>query len=160
VSAPLTPALRSTIAFVVCGGTLIVAGGVVAAVNSAAQFDHGSWLAAYLVLVGGTAQILLAAGRAALLAGDREPAGLRLQLVLWNVGSLAVPAGVLADAAGWVTAGSVALLLALALFAQAGVHAGRAQRARAIAYLVLVIALASSVLVGSALADAAPGSWL
>jgi hypothetical protein len=40
------------------------------------------------------------------------------------------------------------------------VHAGRAQRARAIAYLVLVIALASSVLVGSALADAAPGSWL
>lgn len=160
MSEPLTPALRSAIAFIVCGGSLIVGGGVVAAVNSAAPFAHGSWLAAYLVLVGGTAQILLAAGRAALVSCETEPAGLRLQLILWNLGSLAVPAGVLADTAGWVTAGSVALLSALALFAQAGLHAWRAQRRRAIAYLMLVVGLASSVVVGSALANAAPGAWL
>lgn len=156
----LTPELRSTIAFVVCGGSLIVAGGVVAAVNSAAPFAHGSWLAAYLVLVGGTAQILLAGGRAALVSGADRPGGLRLRLLLWNFGSLAVPAGVLADTAGWVTAGSVALLLALALFAQAGLTAGRARRRGRIAYLALVVGLAASVVVGSALADAAPGVWL
>lgn len=54
--------MRSTVAFVACGAILIVAGGVVAAVDSAAPFTHGSWLAAYLVLVGGAAQISLAAG--------------------------------------------------------------------------------------------------
>jgi hypothetical protein len=160
VSEPFGAELRASSAFIVCGGSLIVAGGVVAAVNSATPFGHGSWLAAYLVLVGGTAQILLAAGRAALISGDGEPAGLRPPLMLWNLGSLAVPAGVLADAAGWVTAGSVALLFALALFARAGLHAGRARRRRAIAYLTLVAGLASSVVVGSALANAAPGAWL
>lgn len=159
-SGPLTPELRATIAFIVCGGSLIVAGGIVAAVNSAAPFAHGSSLAAYLVLVGGTAQILLAAGRAALRSGEGEPAGLRLRLILWNFGSLAVPAGVLADTAGWISAGSVTLLFALALFAQACLRAGRARRGRAIAYLALVVGLASSVVVGSALANAAPGSWL
>jgi hypothetical protein len=45
-------------------------------------------------------------------------------VLLWNFGSLAVPAGVLADTAA------------------------------------LVVGLAASVVVGSALADAAPGVWL
>ncbi len=127
--------LRSTVAFVVCGGILIVAGGVVAAVNSAAPFAHGSWLAAYLVLVGGTAQILLAGGYTALLVPGRACGQSRSRLLLWNFGSLAVPTGVLGDTAPWVTAGSVALLCALALFAGA---ASGARRARAIAYLALV----------------------
>jgi hypothetical protein len=156
----LIAALRSTIAFLVCGGGLIVAGGVIAAVNSAAPFAHGSWLAAYLVLVGGTAQILLAGGRAALVSGGGEPDPPRFELMLWNFGSLAVPAGVLADTAGLVTAGSIALLFALALFAPAGFQAGRARRRPAIAYLALIVCLASSVVVGSALANAAPGVWL
>ena len=149
--------LRSTVGFVVCGGILIVAGGVVAAVDSAAPFAHGPWLAAYLVLVGGVAQILLAGGRAAIVSGSGPSRG---RLVLWNIGSLAVPAGVLADATAWVTAGSVALLCALALFAQAGFQPAPGRRARAVAYLVLVVSLAASVVVGSALADAAPGGWL
>lgn len=80
--------------------------------------------------------------------------------MLWNFGSLAVPAGVLADQSGFVTAGSMALLFALALFVRAGYHAGRARRRRAIAYLALIVGLASSVVVGSALANAAPGVWL
>lgn len=42
-----------TWAFTAVARTMIVAGGVVAAINSAAPFAHGSWLAAYLVLVGG-----------------------------------------------------------------------------------------------------------
>lgn len=157
VREPLRAELRSTLAFVACGGILIVAGGVVAAVNSAAPFAHGSWLAAYLVLVGGTAQIALAGGHAALVAPGHACRRSGSRLLLWNFGSLAVPAGVLADTAGWVTAGSVALLCALALFARA---VAGAPRARAIAYLALVLSLGASVIVGSALADAAPGAWL
>jgi hypothetical protein len=59
---------RSTSAFLASSGVLIVAGGAVAAVNSAAPFGHGSWLAAYLVLVGGVSQVVLGAGRLALRA--------------------------------------------------------------------------------------------
>jgi hypothetical protein len=157
VSEPLIAELRSTVGFILCGGILIVAGGGVAAINSAAPFTHGSWLAAYLILVGGVAQILLASGRAAIGSGPGRSRG---RLVLWNFGSLAVPAGVLTDTTAWVTAGSVALLCALALFAQAGFQPAPGRRARAVAYLVLVVSLAASVVVGSALADAAPGGWL
>lgn len=60
------PAPSPPIPFIATGGTLVVAGGLVAAVNSAAPFAHGSWLAAYLVLVGGVAQIALGVGAAAL----------------------------------------------------------------------------------------------
>lgn len=107
MSEPLSTELRSTVAFVACGGILIVVGGVVAAVNSAAPFTHGSWLAAYLVLVGGAAQIALAGGRAAIVAIGSGSGRSRGRLMLWNFGSLAVPAGVLADTTAWVTAGSV-----------------------------------------------------
>lgn len=157
MSESLIAELRSTVAFVACGGILIVAGGVVAAVNSAAPFTRGSWLAAYLVLVGGAAQISLAAGLVAVGSGSGCSRG---RLMLWNFGSLAVPAGVLADSPAWVTAGSVALLCALALFAHAGLRPARARRVRTVAYLLLVVSLAASVVVGSALADAAPGGWL
>jgi hypothetical protein len=43
--------------FLAFAGALIAAGGAGAAVNSAAPFGHGSWLAAYLVFVGGVSQI-------------------------------------------------------------------------------------------------------
>jgi hypothetical protein len=59
---------RSTVRFLASASVLIVAGGAVAAVNSAAPFGHGSWLAAYLVLVAGVSQVVLGAGRLALRA--------------------------------------------------------------------------------------------
>jgi hypothetical protein len=151
---------RSTSAFLASSGVLIVAGGAVAAVNSAAPFGHGSWLAAYLVLVGGVSQVVLGAGRLALHAPRPTPALLRTQLALWNLGSLAVPAGVLADAPTLVTVGSVALLWALALFAAGASGVRREVRVRAVVYLAIVVGLAASVVVGSALADALPGAWL
>jgi hypothetical protein len=146
--------------FLASAGVLIVAGGGVAAVNSAAPFGHGSWLAAYLVLVGGVSQIVLRTGQLALGAPWRTRAVPPTQLVLWNLGSLAVPAGVLADVSLLVTAGSVALLAALALFAVGAGGMRRDARARSALYLAIVVGLAVSVVVGSALADAAPGVWL
>jgi hypothetical protein len=104
---------RWTAGFLACAGVLIVAGGGVAAVNSAAPFAHGSWLAAYLVLVGGISQIVLRTGQLRLSAPRLERAVPATQLVLWNVGSLAdAPRGygcnqradqwlAQADGAGW-----------------------------------------------------------
>jgi hypothetical protein len=147
-------------AFLASASALIVGGGAVASVNSAAPFAHGSWLAAYLVLVGGVSQVVLGAGRLALRAPRPTPARLRTQLVLWNLGSLAVPAGVLSDAPTLVTVGSVALLWALALFAAEASGVRREVRGRAVVYLAIVVGLAASVAVGSALAGAVPGAWL
>ncbi len=142
-------------AFAALGWAMVVAGGIVAAVNSAAPFAHGSWLAAYLVLVGGAAQIALGSGAAAL---ARSAPARPLRLVLWNVGSVAVPAGVLSDQAALVTLGSVALLAALAGFALA--VRGAPRGGTLLLYHAGIVGLAASVIVGSALADAAPGAWL
>lgn len=151
---------RTTGAFVACAGVLIVIGGAVAAVDSAAPFDHGPWLAAYLVLVGGVSQILLAVGRTGLPAPRPAHAVHRAQLALWNLGSLVVPTGVLADVAAIVTVGSVALLAGLVLFARGLTPRGRDSRGLATLYLAFILGLAASVIVGSAIADAAPGAWL
>jgi hypothetical protein len=151
---------RYTAGFLASAGVLIVAGGAVAAVNSAAAFGHGSWLAAYLVLVGGVSQIVLGTGQVALGTPPLTRAVSAAQLVLWNLGSLAVPAGVLADWALLVTAGSVALLAALALFVVGAGGMRRDARGRSVIYLAIVVGLAVSVVVGSSIADAAPGAWL
>jgi hypothetical protein len=132
----------------------------VAAVDSATPFGHGAWLAAYLVLVGGVSQVALGPGRFAVGLPRPSPRVTRAQLMLWNAGGVLVPAGVLAGAPGIVTAGSVALLAALALFATGIRSVRRAHRTRALGYATLLAGLAVSVVVGSALADAAPGAWL
>jgi hypothetical protein len=143
--------------FALLGGALVIAGSWPP--STARRHSRiRSWLAAYLVLVAGVSQVLLGVGRLALLVGEPPPRLIRAQMLLWNAGSIAVPAGVLADAAPLVTLGSVALLAALACFA-AGAR-GVPLRAGAVGYHALIVALAASVIVGSALAGAAPGDWL
>jgi hypothetical protein len=133
------------------GGAAIVAGGLVAAVNSAAPFAHGSWLAAYLVLVAGVSQLVLGFGCGLLSA---TPAG--RTLLLWNTGNVAVAAGVLVSAPGVVVAGSVALLVALASFALSVGRGHRSARRWVLAYHATVLALAVSVGIGCVLASAVP----
>jgi hypothetical protein len=151
---------RSAGAFLASAGVLIVAGGAAAAVNSAAPFGHGSWLAAYLVLVGGVSQVVLGIGSLALHPQNPGRRMRRGQIVLWNLGSVTVPAGVLTDAPTLVTIGSIALLGALMLFATGARGRRDGVRGRTVVYLTIVVGLAVSVVVGSALADAAPGAWL
>jgi hypothetical protein len=145
-------------AFVVVAGAMIVAGGLVAAINSAVPFAHGSWLAAYLVLVCGVAQLLLGVGCLGLPA-PRLSARLRgLQLGLWNLGNVAVAGGVLGDSLGLVAAGSVMVLGALAGFAVGGGRIYPGSRSRVLLYRTLLLGLAGSVVIGGVLARASAGS--
>lgn len=144
---------RAALPFLLCAVVLITAGGLVAAINSAAPFDHGSWLAAYLVLVGGVAQAALALGATALRA---SPAPALLELCLWLAGSLGVPAGVLADMPALVAVGSAPLLAALILFARGVASARVPARTWQAIYLLVAGSLAVSVAVGMGLAGALP----
>jgi hypothetical protein len=144
--------------FAAVAGVMTVAGGLVAAIDSAAPSANGSWLAAYLVLVCGIAQLLLGVGCLGLPA-PRPSALLRVaQLGLWNVGNAAVAGGVLADAFGLVVGGSVMVLGALVGFAVGGGPIYPGSRGRVILYRIVVLGLAGSVVVGGVLADASPGS--
>jgi hypothetical protein len=151
--------------YTVSAVAFLLAAAALAVVRSVEPFDHGWWLVSYLALVGGVSQLLLGAGRL-MLAGTRASAPRRRrtpwgELVLWNVGTLLVPMGVLTDTPEVVAAGSVVLLVALVLFAAASrtpAAAGpaRHQRSYLWAYRGLVAFLAGSVVVGAGLAEALP----
>ena len=143
-----------TLLFVTLAGVLIVGGGLVAAVNSAAPFAHGSWLAAYLVLVGGVAQLVLGVGPLALPGRAGSILLRRTQLLLWNAGAAAVAIGVLADRIAVVLVGSVTVLIALACFVRGGGPIGAGARRRVLGYRAVILALAVSVAVGGVLAAA------
>jgi hypothetical protein len=123
---------------------------VVAAVQAAQPFEHGVWLVAYLALVGFAAQLLLGAGQAALLAsapGSPQPRRTGAQLVLWNLGVVAVPLGVFTEARLPVVIGAAALLAALLSF-----HRAVRPAPASAAYLALICFMAASTLIGTALA--------
>ena len=76
------------------GIALIVVGGHIAAITGPLQLERGSWLAAYLVLVGGVTQCLIArALEHAPWASGREG---WLTIAAWNAGNLLVVIGALA----------------------------------------------------------------
>lgn len=135
-------------------------GVLVAGANGLAPFAHGGWLAAYLILVGGVSQAILAAVPPALGVSRRSRALARLDVVLWNAGSLAVPLGVLVDRPSWVALGSAALLCALARAAGETRRADAERRGATAAYQAVLLGLAVSTVVGSALGHAPPGTWL
>jgi hypothetical protein len=148
---------RQLLTVAALGGAAIVAGGLVAAVNAAAPFAHGSWLSAYLVLVAGVSQLVLGVGARALPVNQSPVTTRHVQVALWNLGNVAVAAGVLGDAAVAVAAGSGALLAALGSFAL-GVGRGRRRARRwVVAYHAAIAVLAVSVGIGCALAGAIPG---
>lgn len=145
-------------ALILLGYAGIVAGGLVAAVTGPLGLDRGSWVAAYLVLVGGVAQLALgwvpgevgrpAAGRSAwaVVAG-------------WNLGNALVILGTLTGRPIGVDAGSAALVMALVLAIRELLGAGDARpepnperRLLRRTYLGLLVLLALSIPVGIALA--------
>jgi hypothetical protein len=111
--------------FLAIGSACTTAGGVVAAVARPTQFTVGPWLAAYLVLVGGVAQVGLGSGQALLAIEGPTPRRIRMEVLTWNAGLVAVIVGTLVPAVLVTTFGGVLTAAALAGFI------GGARRARA-----------------------------
>jgi hypothetical protein len=138
----------------------VVLGGLVAAVTGPLDLGHGSWLAAYLVLVGGVTQCAMGQAR------SRRPEiiqsrGSWAQIGCWNVGNALVIGGTLTGQPLAVDFGSALLVIALAIaFHAARPGTGTATRSAAggmsaligHAYRALLLVLAVSIPVGMALA--------
>lgn len=137
-------------------GAAILATVAATVLRIAVPFDHGIWLVAYLLLVGSLAQYMLAIGRSLLvpLASPR-PAG--TEALLWSIGVLLVPVGVLGGTRLLVAAGSIALIAALFLLWQEtrSAIADRTHR-MALPCLGLIVFMTLSVFAGMALASDVP----
>lgn len=138
------------------GGCCVVLGGLVAAVTAPLHLAHGSWLAAYLVLVAGVAQYAMGRARAWRPDMTLPPRWSWAQVGCWNVGNAAVVVGTLVGEPPAVDLGSALLVaaLAIALYAAGPVTRrapGRAPALVAWAYRALLLVLALSIPVGMAL---------
>jgi hypothetical protein len=145
---PLAPIARSSLLrarpYSIAAAAFMVAAIVAALVRAIVPFAHGWWLVAYLLLVGGVAQVLLGYGASP--PTRHRSSGARFWL--WNAGTVAVAISDLSGAPAGVLAGSLVLLAALTLFARHGARRGP--------YLLLILFLAGSVLVGCFLGHAFP----
>lgn len=101
--------------FLVIGASCVVAGGLVAAATGPLRLEHGSWAAAYLVLVGGVAQIALGTAQRALAPRLPSTPVIVTELAAWNFGSAAVIAGTLVRVPLIVDVGGGLLVVALGL---------------------------------------------
>lgn len=106
---------RSNTPMLIIGGVWVIVGGLVAALTGPTGWDRGSWVAAFLVLVAGAAQIGLAAGQARLNDAALTIRFASVECVLWNVGCATVVVGTLLSNPAAVSIGSVLLLGALAM---------------------------------------------
>lgn len=138
--------------FVVIGSGCTIAGGLVAAVTRPTGFVLGSWTAAFLVLVGGVAQIALGAGQAWL--ADRPPAArrVRTEVVSWNIGVAATIAGTLAATPSITSAAGIALVVALSLFITTTKASNRVHRSARVIYRVVAGIVLVSIPIGLGLA--------
>jgi hypothetical protein len=140
---------------ILLGYACIVAGGLVAAVTGPLQLQYGSWAAAYLVLVGGIAQLALG-----WVPGEvgRPEIGRRAWIIVtgWNLGNALVIGGTLTALPLGVDVGSLLLVLALilaiiGLVRPRGGAVGSPRGWRVllrVAYLCLLVVLAISIPVG------------
>lgn len=99
----------------VVGAVSVIAGGLVAAVTRPLDIEHGSWLAAYLVLVCGVAQVAIGAAQTWLVDPALGPGAEWAQVAIWNVGHILVIAGTLATTPLVVDVGGVLLVVAVGM---------------------------------------------
>jgi hypothetical protein len=146
---------RSPRLFVGAASVALTAAIAAATARAIEPFAHGIWLTAYLVLVGFVAQLLLGRGQAMVAAAgpaDGNPPPIGAQAILWNAGVVAVPLGVLLGARVFVVLGSLALLASLVMFWQQRRPRHAGSDVLEIGYVALIVFMAGSVLVGTALA--------
>ncbi|MFC5992595.1 hypothetical protein ACFQE5_00020 [Pseudonocardia hispaniensis] len=147
---------RVVLPFALIGTACVVAGGLLAAVTASAPSQQASWASAYLVLVGGVAQIGLGAGQA-IFAPRTSARFLTAQVIGWNGGNAAVLLGTLLGVLPLVDVGGVLLVVALALFVHR-VRADAVPRAAGLnrwllrGYRLLVLIVLVSIPIGLVLA--------
>lgn len=129
----------------------IILGGLIAAVTDPVDLYRGSWTAAYLVLVVGASQVAM--GAALNIHNAQTQRWAWTQFGCWNTGSATVILGTLSGSPEIVTAGSIFLVvaLALALNATRKLSANIPGRPWILAHRVMLGALALSIPVGIAL---------
>lgn len=137
------------------GALCIVAGGLLAAASAPMPSEKASWAAAYLVLVGGVAQIGFGLGQATYHASASTRSVLA-HLVGWNLGNALVMAGTLAGLTALTDVGGALLVAALLLLAP-GLRSARGPVRRSIPWLLwgyraVVLLLLISIPVGLVLA--------
>lgn len=106
---------RGDLPFRVVAVVWVIIGGLIAAVTSPLGLEHGSWAAAFLVLVGGVLQSGLGVAQHALAAPRPSPGVLRAELLTWNLGCLAVIAGTVLSSPWIVDGGGLLLVVTMAL---------------------------------------------
>ncbi len=104
--------------FAIASAASIIAGGLIAAMAGPFGWQHGSWAAAYLVLVGGVAQSVLIVGMLALTPerptrSGRERSAVWPYCALWNVATILVIGGTLMGSFALVLLGSLGLIAVL-----------------------------------------------
>jgi hypothetical protein len=157
-SREVTPAIALTVLGVVC----VVLGGLVAAVTAPLDLTHGSWAAAYLVLVGGVTQYAMGQARRMRPESVQPRAWGWAQVAAWNAGNVVVIVATVAAQPWLVDVGSAVLVAALAV----ALHAARTASVEAAVpdgpwaptlvdwgYRVLLVVLLVSVPVGMVLAQ-------
>lgn len=140
----------SGIAFFIVGAASIILGGLAAAVTSPFGWDHGSWAAAYLVLVTGAAQMGLGIGQEHFAEGAVSGRVSAAELIGLNIGSVGVIGGTLAAAPWIVDIGGLLVLLALVLMLVA--VRGTPMRPAVVVYRLVIVLLVVSIPIGLVLA--------
>ena len=133
------------------GSVSIIAGGLAAAVTGPIEWNHGSWVAAFLVLVTGAGQIGLGAGQARLAPVAPSVGFTAVECALWNGGCLTVISGTLLSNPPAVSIGSGLLVAALGM-STFGVRGTGGQPLLLVLYRGLLIVLLASIPIGTALA--------
>ncbi len=143
--------------FKVIGAAWIVSGGLVAAVTSPLRLEHGSWAAAYSVLVAGVAQYAFGSAQSALAAG-RPPTGtVATELAAWNLGSAAVIGGTMVGMPLIVDGGGLLLVVALALMIRTVRGRGTGPVWAIWTYRILLVVVLVSIPIGLTLAHLRAG---
>jgi hypothetical protein len=148
------PAMRP---FVLVGTASVIAGGLVAAVTRPFDLELGSWLAAFLVLVGGVAQIALGAGQAWLAGGLPSNRRLVGEVIAWNAGLAATITGSLLAVPVVTSAGGGATAVALVLLLDGTRRSGAGPRWMAFCYRTVLAVVLVSTPIGLVLAWARHG---
>lgn len=142
---------RPSMPFLAGGSLAIIAGGLAAAVTGPTEWDDGSWVAAFLVLVTGVAQVGLGAAQAQLVPITPSIGFAAVECALWNAGCLAVIVGTLLSNPLTVSIGGGLLVAALGMSTFA-VRGTGGQRLLLVLYRALLIALLVSIPIGTTLA--------